>query len=241
MPWRRNECGVGMLKMTQVCKVYQDVARPRSVLHNVDLNIARGSFLAILGRSGSGKSTLLNLLGCLDQPTAGHYCIDGVSVDTVSRSSLCKLRASHFGFVFQAYNLLEHYSVKENIYLPLRYSTIPTVSARAIFDESVNILGLDALLSKPVRHLSGGEQQRVAIARALMNQPAFLLADEPTGALDQESSAVVMSLFKRLHMNGTGIIMVTHDPQMAAHAERQLLMVDGRLEQEETPANIHAI
>ncbi|MFJ4157993.1 ABC transporter ATP-binding protein [Pseudomonas sp. NPDC089752] len=230
-----------MLQMTQVGKVYADAGCARPVLHQVDLTVARGSFLAILGRSGSGKSTLLNLLGCLDRPTHGQYRIDGVPFEHASRAALCRVRASHFGFVFQAYNLLEHYSVKDNICLPLRYAAVSPAAAASAFDDAVENLGLDRLLGKPVRHLSGGEQQRVAIARALMNRPAFLLADEPTGALDQEAGATVMALFKRLHQNGTGIIMVTHDPQMAAHAEQQLKMVDGRPERCDVMVPMHAV
>jgi putative ABC transport system ATP-binding protein len=207
-------------------------------LRGVSLEIARGEFVAIMGSSGSGKSTLMNLLGCLDQPTAGDYFLDGVHVSRLDRRALADIRNQKIGFVFQGFNLLPRTSALENVELPLLYDRTgriadPRRQALAVLGQ----VGLgDRVHHEPAR-LSGGQQQRVAIARALVNQPAILLADEPTGNLDTRTSVEVMAVFQQLNARGITILLVTHEPDIAAYAGRIIELRDGRVVRDEAVAN----
>src|SRR5262245_29950412 len=202
-----------------------------AALAGLSLKIRRGESLAILGRSGSGKSTLLNLLGCLDRPTAGRLLLEGVDVASLGPDALADIRSNRIGFVFQGFNLLPRATALENVTLPLQYS-----GARFSMEERRS-KGLEALERVGLRHraehlprqLSGGEQQRVAIARAIINEPAFLLADEPTGNLDTRTGAAVMELFRSLNREGLTLVIVTHDPEVAAQCRRQVVVMDGRI------------
>ena len=207
-------------------------------LRGVALTIARGEFVAIMGSSGSGKSTLMNLLGCLDQPTSGDYVLDGIQVSRLDRRQLADIRNQKIGFVFQGFNLLPRTSALENVELPLLYDRTgriaePRRQALAVLEQ----VGLgDRVHHEPAR-LSGGQQQRVAIARALVNNPAILLADEPTGNLDTRTSVEVMSVFQGLNTQGITILLVTHEPDIACYARRIIELRDGRVVRDEPTAN----
>ena len=198
-------------------------------LRGVNLEIAAGEFVAIMGASGSGKSTLMNILGCLDTPTSGSYLLDGVPVQDRDADALAALRNRRMGFVFQQFNLMPRTSALENVELPLLYGGVrqPERSRRAL--AALQRVGLGDRSSHSPSQLSGGQQQRVAIARALVNEPALILADEPTGALDSETSTEVMQFLDTLNRQGITVILVTHEADMAAWARRRLLFKDGRL------------
>jgi putative ABC transport system ATP-binding protein len=206
-------------------------------LREVSLTIARGEFVAIMGASGSGKSTLMNLLGCLDQPTGGDYCLDGIQVSRLDRRQLADIRNQKIGFVFQGFNLLPRTSALENVELPLLYDRSgriadPRRQALAVLDQ----VGLgDRVHHEPAR-LSGGQQQRVAIARALVNNPAILLADEPTGNLDTRTSVEILAVFQGLNARGMTVLLVTHEPDIACYAKRIIELRDGRVVRDEPVA-----
>ncbi|MET0808030.1 MAG: ABC transporter ATP-binding protein [Pseudoxanthomonas sp.] len=200
-----------------------------AALRGVDLRIERGDFVAIMGPSGSGKSTLMNLIGCLDTPTAGTYECDGVDVSTLDKEALAQLRRDKIGFVFQGFNLLPRMSALENVAMPLGYAQVPPAERLRRAQEALVEVGLGERSSHRPSELSGGQQQRVAIARALINQPPILLADEPTGALDSRTGEEILALFKRLRDADHTVILITHDAEVAAHADRIFVMRDGRL------------
>ena len=217
-----------LIVLRDVSKVYA-AGQTVHALRGVNLEIAAGEFVAIMGASGSGKSTLMNILGCLDTPTSGSYLLDGVPVQDRDADALAALRNRRMGFVFQQFNLMPRTSALENVELPLLYAGVrqPERSRRAL--AALQRVGLADRSSHNPAQLSGGQQQRVAIARALVNEPALILADEPTGALDSETSAEVMQLLDALNRQGITVILVTHEADMAAWARRRLLFKDGRL------------
>lgn len=217
-----------LIVLRDLSKIYA-AGQTVHALRGVNLEIAAGEFVAIMGASGSGKSTLMNILGCLDTPTSGSYLLDGVPVQDRDADALAALRNRRMGFVFQQFNLMPRTSALENVELPLLYAGVrqPERSRRAL--AALQRVGLGDRSSHSPAQLSGGQQQRVAIARALVNEPALILADEPTGALDSETSAEVMQLLDALNRQGITVILVTHEAEMAAWARRRLLFKDGRL------------
>jgi putative ABC transport system ATP-binding protein len=196
-------------------------------LRGIDLTVARGEFVALVGPSGSGKSTLMAILGCLDSPTEGRYLLDGEPVEGLSGPALARIRNEKVGFVFQNYNLLPKASIARNVELPLLYAGVPRRQRRQRALELLERVGIPEKANVLPAVLSGGQRQRVAIARALANNPAILLADEPTGALDSKTGAEVLELFQELHGHGNTVILVTHDAHNASLAERQVELYDG--------------
>ncbi len=199
-------------------------------LAGVSLEVPRGQFAAIVGPSGSGKSTLLNILGCLDRPDAGRYCLDGTDVSTFDDERASDFRNRRIGFVFQSFHLLPRLTVLENVLLPGRFARQPQEALTSRARELLDRMGLSQRLDHRPGQLSGGQMQRVAIARALLMRPALLLADEPTGNLDSKSAADVLGLIDEVHAQGQTVVMVTHDGDVARHAERQIHLRDGRVE-----------
>lgn len=199
-------------------------------LDGIDMSINSGEFVAIMGPSGSGKSTLMHIVGCLDSPSAGEYYLDNVLVSKMSKSALAGVRNRKIGFVFQSFNLLPHLNILKNVELPMMYGGISASKRKAKACEILEGVGLaDRLKHKP-GELSGGERQRVAIARAIANKPSILLADEPTGNLDSQAGGDILEIFDHLHKEGNTIIMVTHDPLVAARAERIIKIKDGLID-----------
>ncbi|MGP8321499.1 MAG: ABC transporter ATP-binding protein [Methanosarcinaceae archaeon] len=199
------------------------------ILHGIDMPVKHGEFLAIMGPSGSGKSTLMNLIGCLDRPTAGEIRISGKDINKLSDSELAHLRGCEIGFVFQTFNLVSRMSVYKNIELPTLANHKPGIDAKKRVKELLEMVGLGDRMHHKSTELSGGQRQRVAIARALVNDPSIILADEPTGNLDTKSGDGIMKIFKDLNREGRTIIMITHDPEIAAHADRIVRVKDGLL------------
>jgi putative ABC transport system ATP-binding protein len=208
-------------------------------LDSVSLEIAEGEFVAIMGASGSGKSTFMNLLGCLDTPSAGEYRLAGEKVSDLTTDQLATIRNRRIGFVFQQFNLLPRTSALENVELPSLYSSIPSAERRSLAMARLNEVGLGSRTDHQPSQLSGGQQQRVAIARALANNPSLILADEPTGALDSRTSIEIMALLQKLNAQGMTIVMVTHEPDIAAFASRIVTFRDGKIisDVKNTPAN----
>jgi len=204
------------------------------VLKGIDLTIGAGEYVAIMGPSGSGKSTLMHLLGFLDTSTGGQYLFDGEDVTEFSEKELAGIRNKKVGFVFQAFHLLPRTSAIENVQLPMLYSGVSNKDQMARAQEALEAVGLGDRLRNTPAELSGGQQQRVSIARAMINNPRVLFADEPTGNLDSKSSAEIMQIFDDLHKSGTTIIMVTHEDDIAAHAERKIVLKDGMIVEDTT-------
>jgi len=216
-----------VVRIENITKVYQMGGERVHALRGVSLCVAQGEFVAIMGSSGSGKSTCMHILGCLDRPTSGQYLLDGVAVENMAKNELAEIRNTKLGFVFQGFNLLTRTSAVENVELPLVYGRMEARQRRARALEALAMVGLAERAGHLSNQLSGGQQQRVAIARALAGNPALILADEPTGNLDSLMSEEIMDIFKRLNAQGKTIIMVTHEPDIAAHAGRRITFKDG--------------
>jgi putative ABC transport system ATP-binding protein len=219
-----------VIDIRDVTKTYASGSLEVQALRGVTFAIERGEYVAIMGPSGSGKSTLMNVLGCLDRATTGTYLLDGIDVSRLDDNALAQIRLKKLGFVFQGFNLLARTDALKNVALPLFYAGVPPRErARRAMQQLAEVGLADRASHKPTE-LSGGQQQRVAIARALVNDPAVLLADEPTGNLDSKTSVEILGLFDRLNASGRTIIMVTHDEKVASHAKRTLRVLDGLLE-----------
>jgi putative ABC transport system ATP-binding protein len=216
-----------MIELDKVTKVYHMGKVEVNALRGVNLSINMGEMVAIIGASGSGKSTMLNVIGCLDKPTSGSYFFEGVDVSQLNDNQLAEVRNKKIGFVFQDFNLLPRATALANVELPLLYSGVRRRHQRAI--EALGRVGLGKRANHKPTEMSGGEQQRVAIARALVNNPALILADEPTGELDTHSSAEIMSIFRQLHQDGKTIVIITHETDIAAQAQRTVRLCDGEI------------
>ena len=215
------------IQLSGIKKLYQVGDQEVAALAGIDLNIAQGEFAALMGPSGSGKSTLMNILGCLDRPTVGSYKLDGEEVANLSDDQLAITRNRKIGFVFQNFNLLSRISALENVALPLVYAGVDKKEREERARHYLDAVGLGDRADHQPNELSGGQRQRVAIARALVNDPHIIMADEPTGNLDTKSTNEIMEIFEKLHQAGRTIILVTHEPEIAACASRQLLVRDG--------------
>jgi putative ABC transport system ATP-binding protein len=218
-----------MIRLRGIERVFRLGGEDVHALRSVDLDIERGEYVAIMGPSGSGKSTLMNLLGCLDRPTSGSYHLNGVAVETLNDVELAAIRNREIGFVFQTFNLLPRTSALENVELPLIYAGRPRRERHEMARRALERVQLADRADHEPNELSGGQRQRVAIARALVNQPSILLADEPTGNLDSATSAEIMRLFDELHALGNTVILVTHEADIAEHADRRIVLRDGRV------------
>ena len=215
--------------MEGINKFYQMGDEQMHILKNIDLTIQRGEYLSVLGPSGSGKSTLMNIIGCLDTPTSGSYVLDGAVIEEMSEVELAQIRSREIGFIFQNSQLLPRLTALRNVEMPLIYAGVSKKERRRRAKEMLERVGLSDRLHHYPNQLSGGQQQRVAIARALVGNPSILLADEPTGALDQKTGRQVMALFRELNEEGRTIIMITHDMNIAACARRVVHIIDGEL------------
>ena len=220
---------MGIIELSNINKHYRMGENSLHVLKDVSLTVEKGDYLAILGPSGSGKSTLMNVIGCMDRSDSGEYYLDGEVIHKAKESDLTRIRNEKIGFIFQRYHLIPTYNVLQNIVMPLLMRGMTLKEAQKESMEIIEMLGLAERMKHKPNELSGGQQQRVAIARALVGQPAILLADEPTGALDKSSGAEVLKLFQRLNDMGNTIVMITHDLEVASHARRIARIIDGEL------------
>ena len=218
-----------VIEMRDVYKVFKTGDGEVQALCGASLLVEKGEFVAIIGRSGSGKSTLMNILGCLDLPTSGRYRLGGEEVSDIPERRLCVLRNRHIGFIFQSFHLLPSMTALENVELPLTYTDLKRSERRETAKRVLQSVGLADRMHHYPMQMSGGQQQRVAIARAVAGAPPLILADEPTGNLDESSGASVMALLQQLHQSGTTVVLITHDPSVAALAQRRVEMRAGRL------------
>jgi putative ABC transport system ATP-binding protein len=221
-----------IIKTHALCKEYELGAETVRAVRGVDLEIREGEFVALMGPSGSGKTTFMNLLGCLDTPTSGEYWLNGQVVSELSERRLARIRNKEIGFVFQTFNLLPRSTAVQNVELPLIYAGVASAERRRRAEEKLEMVGLGERMHHKPPELSGGQRQRVAIARALVNEPAILLADEPTGNLDSKTGEEVMAIFTELNDSGQTIILVTHEHDIAEHAKRQVHLRDGVIEKD---------
>lgn len=218
-----------MIQIEKMNKIYKNGKMELQALFDVDLKVNPGEFVSIMGTSGSGKTTFLSILGCLDQATEGTYILDGVNVSEMHDKDFSKLRNEKIGFVFQAFNLLPKLTILENVEIPLMYGGVKPKERRERATQALEKVGLGHRLKHKPNEISGGQKQRVAIARALVNNPAILFADEPTGNLDSKSSVEIMKIFQQLNDEGATIVMVTHEPEIAAYTKRKVVFRDGRI------------
>lgn len=224
-----NSEGTALIGLKDLVKIYDTGAIKVLGLERINLTIQQGEFVAIMGQSGSGKSTLMNILGCLDRPSMGHYYLDGIDVADMEQDELSLIRNKKIGFVFQSFNLISRMSAVKNVEIPMIYARINKKLRRQRAKELLDRVGLGQRAEHFPNELSGGQRQRVAIARALANDPPLLLADEPTGNLDTASSIEIMELFSRLHQEGTTVVVVTHEEEIAAYTDRIIRFRDGRI------------
>ncbi|MBQ7370722.1 MAG: ABC transporter ATP-binding protein [Blautia sp.] len=218
-----------ILELKGIYKDYQQGKMRVPVLKNVSFSMEEGEYVAIMGPSGSGKSTLMNIIGCLDQATSGEFFLDGKNIRSCSENEMSDIRLKKIGFVFQSFHLLPKQSALSNVEMPLNYAKVPKKERRERALRALDRVGLSDRVNFQPNQLSGGQMQRVAIARAMVNNPKLLLADEPTGALDSKSGKQVMELFQKLNEEGVTVLMITHDPEIAAHAKRVVMIRDGEL------------
>lgn len=216
-----------LISLKNICRSYRNGEQKLQVLKNINLEISEGEFVAIMGPSGSGKSTLMNTIGMLDTPTSGEYYLEGQEVARLGEKQLAQVRNQQIGFVFQQFFLLSKMDAVQNVELPLIYAGVPAVQRRKLAEEYLSKVELTDRIHHLPSELSGGQKQRVAIARALVNDPSIILADEPTGALDTKTGSQIMELLVELNEEGKTIIMVTHEPEIAAYAKRQIVIRDG--------------
>ncbi len=216
-----------MISINNLNKIYKNGAVEVHALKNVNLEIEHGEFIAIMGQSGSGKSTLMNIIGCLDRPTSGEYFLDGIDISKQEQDELSLIRNKKIGFVFQAFNLIPRTDILRNVELPMIYAKTKSSVRRQRALELLDKVGLKDRVDHLPNELSGGQKQRVAIARALANNPPIILADEPTGNLDTQSSEDIMNIFKTLNNEGNSVILVTHEPDIAKYADRIIVFRDG--------------
>ncbi|HEY7894806.1 MAG TPA: ABC transporter ATP-binding protein [Gemmatimonadaceae bacterium] len=229
IPTARVDGAAAVLSVLDVHKYYSLGETRVHALRGVSLDVERGGFVAVMGASGSGKSTLMNILGCLDRPSSGQYLLDGTDVSQLDKRALAAIRNHRLGFVFQGFNLLARTTALENILLPTLYTKIDAPERARRAAAALSLVGLENRADHFPSQMSGGQQQRVAIARALVNQPAVLLADEPTGNLDSRTSVEIMQVFQELNDGGLTVVMVTHEPDIAQFAKRTIVFRDGRI------------
>ena len=222
-----------MIVLEDICKTYHLGENAVYALQHVNLHVESREFVAIVGPSGSGKSTLMNMIGCLDVPDSGRYCLDGEDVSSLTEKQLSTLRNRKIGFVFQQFNLLQKLSAEENVELPLIYQGVSGAERKQRVRQALAQVGLETRMHHKPHELSGGQQQRVAIARALVTRPALILADEPTGNLDSQSGREVMQMLQELNAQGHTIVLITHDQHVAEQARRRARIADGRLYEQE--------
>ena len=233
---------MSIIELQNVHKVYDVGAEKVHALNGVDLTIGKAEYVAIMGPSGSGKSTMMNLLGCLDTPSTGSYILNGTAVEKLNDQELAAIRNKEIGFVFQTFNLLARTDALQNVELPLIYAGVSRKERRERAQRALARVGLTDRSHHLPNELSGGQRQRVAIARALVNDPSILLADEPTGNLDTATSTDIMNLFDELHRQGNTVILVTHEPDIAAHADRKIVLRDGKVQSDvREPARAAAV
>ncbi len=229
---------MSLISVQQLSKTYVMGSQEVRALQSISVDITNNEYVALMGPSGSGKSTLMNLLGCLDTPTSGEYVLNGTNVSLMTDSELAEVRNREIGFVFQTFNLLPRLSAMENVALPLVYSGLSKSKRNKKAEEVLEAVGLGDRIDHKPNELSGGQRQRVAIARALVNDPAIILADEPTGNLDTKTSIEIMSIFEDIHRRGNTVILVTHEPDIADHAHRVIRLRDGVVESDMKNTNI---
>lgn len=218
-----------IIKIKNVTKVYETGDQKIYALKGISFDINQGDFLAIVGKSGSGKSTLMHILGLLDTPTSGEVILNGENIEAYNEKKLARLRNKEIGFVFQFFNLLQRTSALDNVILPLKYSDVPQREYKKKALEMLDLVGLSDRINNKSNELSGGQKQRVAIARALINDPAIILADEPTGNLDSKTGDEIQEMLKKLHKKGKTIVIVTHDEDLAKIAKRKIVLRDGEI------------
>ena len=228
---------MSLIETQDIWKTYAMAAEEVRALRSVSITIERGEYVAIMGPSGSGKSTLMNLIGCLDTPTRGLYLLNGKNVSQMNDDALARVRNEEIGFVFQTFNLLPRATALHNVELPMIYAGVAAQRREERAKEVLGMVELDDRITHRPNELSGGQRQRVAIARALVNSPSILLADKPTGNLDTKTGVEIIALFRRLHDRGNTIILITHEADVAAHADRVIHIRDGQVEKDEIPSS----